>query len=139
MILLDTNVVSEPLRPQPDSRAVPWLDAQVHETLYLSTITIAEMRFGIAALPAGRRRRILSERFEGEVMPLFHGRILAFDELAATAYARIRARARQRARALGDFDALIAAIADANGLTVASRDTGPFVVAGVPVINPFTP
>ncbi|MCB1300614.1 MAG: PIN domain-containing protein, partial [Tetrasphaera sp.] len=85
------------------------------------------------------RRRILSERFEGEVMPLFHGRILAFDELAATAYARIRARARQRGRALGDFDALIAAIADANGLTVASRDTGPFVVAGVPVINPFTP
>lgn len=137
MIILDTNVISEPLRPRPVPGVVAWLDAQVVETLYLTTISLAEVRYGIACLPKGRRRQLLNDRFEGEVLPLFRGRVLAFDEPATAAYAALRARARAQGRTLGDFDALIASIAAATGFTVATRDTAPFAVAGVSVVNPF--
>jgi toxin FitB len=96
VIILDTNVISEPLRSRPGAGVIAWLDAQVVETLYLTTISLAEMRYGIACLPDGRRRQRLHDRFEGEFVPLFHGRILAFDEPATTAYAALRARARMR-------------------------------------------
>jgi predicted nucleic acid-binding protein len=103
----------------------------VVETLYLATITLAEVRYGIACLPKGGRRQKLHDRFEGQFVPLFHGRTLAFDETATTAYAALRARA------IGDFDALIASIASATGFMVATRDTAPFEAVGVAVINPF--
>lgn len=137
MIILDTNVISEPLRPKPNAGVVSWLDAQVVETLYLTTISLAEVRYGIACLPEGGRRQKLRDRFEGEFVPLFHGRTLAFDEPAATAYAALRVKARAQGRVIGDFDALIASIASATGFTVATRDTAPFEAAGVAVINPF--
>ena len=137
MIILDTNVISEPLRPMPIAGVVAWLDAQAVETLYLTTVGLAEVRHGIECLPECQRRRRLHDRFEGEFVPLFHGRILPFDEPAATAYATLRARARAHGRTLGDFDALIAGIAAARGFTVASRDTTPFEAAQVAVINPF--
>lgn len=138
MIILDTNVVSEPLRPAPDQLVVQWLDAQIAETLFLTTVTVAELRFGIAALPPGRRRTGLEDRFEGDVLPLFAGRILGFDEPATREYAALRARARQQGLAIGDFDALIASIAKVYRFAVASRDVAPFVTAGVrEVINPF--
>lgn len=137
MIILDTNVISEPLRPKPDGGVVAWLDAQVVETLYLTTISLAEVRYGIACLPEGRRRQTLRDRFEGEFLPLFHARTLAFDEPATTAYAALRAQARAQGLAIGDFDALIASIARATGFTVATRDTAPFVAVGIAVINPF--
>ncbi len=137
MIILDTNVISEPLRPSPSARVVAWLDAQVVDTLYLTTITLAEVRYGIACLPEGGRRQRLHDRFEGQFVPLFRGRTLAFDEPATTAYAALRARARTQGRAIGDFDALIASIASATGFMVATRDTTPFEAAGVAVVNPF--
>lgn len=137
MIILDTNVISEPLRPRPSGGVVAWLDAQALETLYLTTVSLAEVRHGIACLPDGGRRQKLHDRFEDEFLPLFGGRILAFDEPATAAYATLRAAARARGRAIGDFDALIAGIASATGFTVATRDTAPFQAAGVAVINPF--
>jgi len=137
VIILDTNVISEPLRPRPSADVVAWLDAQVVETLYLTTISLAEVRYGIACLPKGGRRRTLHDRFEGEFLPLFHGRTLAFDEPATAAYAALRAQARAQGRAVGDFDALIASIASATAFTVATRDTAPFEAAGVAVVNPF--
>lgn len=137
MIVLDTNVLSEPLRPRPDPRVVAWLDAQVVETLYLTTIGLAEVRLGIAALPRGRRRTVLQERFEDEVVPLFARRILVFDERASAAYGVMRADARRAGRALSDMEGLVAAIAKTNDLMVATRDIGGFAAAGVPVINPF--
>lgn len=139
MIILDTNVLSEPLRPSPDARVVEWLDAQVAETLFLTTVTLAEVRHGIAALPDGKRKRGLGERFEDEVVPLFAGRVLAFDEPATHEYAALRTRARSAGLAIGDFDALIASIARAQRFGVASRDTAPFEAAGVvSVIDPFS-
>lgn len=137
MIILDTNVLSEPLRPRPNAEVVAWLDAQVIETLYLTTVSLAEVRYGIACLPDGGRRRRLHERFEGEFVPMFSERTLAFGEPATTAYATLRARARANGRSIGDFDALIASIANTTGFTVATRDTAPFEAAGTAVINPF--
>jgi len=139
VIIIDTNVLSEPLRPLPNQRVVAWLDAQVSETLFLTTITVAEVRYGIAALPAERRRIDLAERFESEVLPLFAGRVLAFDEPASSEYAVLRAGSRAAGRAIGDFDALIAGIARAHGFGVATRDVAPFEAADVrPVIDPFS-
>lgn len=138
MIILDTNVISEPLRPHPQRSVVTWLNAQSIETLYLTTITLAEVRLGIALLPDGRRKAILQERFEGEVIPAFGNRILSFDAEASTRYAHLRALARRRGRSLGDLDALIASIAALHGFIVATRDTSPFESVDVPVLDPFT-
>ena len=82
MIVLDTNVVSEAMKPQPHPAVQAWLDQQVAQTLYLSSITLAELWFGIGALPAGRRKDALAQTLEG-LLPLFEGRILAFDTEAA--------------------------------------------------------
>ena len=137
MILLDTNVVSEPLRPSPDPRVVGWIDAQALETLFLSAITVAELRAGVALLPAGRRRAGLQQSLETRVLPLFAGRVLPFDLGCTQAYADLMAKARVSGLAIAGADGYIAAIAAANGLAVASRDTGPFEAAGAPVINPW--
>ena len=138
MILLDTNVLSEPLRARPDNAVVAWLDEQEPRTLFLSSVTVAEIRFGISVLPRGKRRDTLDDRFEGEVLPLFHGRVLPFDEQASRSYASLRSLARRRGKPIGDFDALIASIARSRGLRVATRDTTPFDGVHVPVINPFS-
>lgn len=137
MILLDTNVLSEPLRPNADPAVLAWIDAQSVETLYLSTITLAETRFGIAAMPDGKRRTTLHHRLEERVLPVFADRILPFDGEAATAYAAMRARAQASGKAIGTADGYIAAIAIARGLTVATRNAGPFLAAGVTIINPW--
>ncbi|MFE1592764.1 type II toxin-antitoxin system VapC family toxin [Nocardia sp. NPDC058705] len=137
MIILDTNVVSEPLRTAPDPRVVKWLDDQPLHTLYLSAGTVAEIRFGIAAMPAGRRRDLLSERVETKVLPLFSGRILAFDLAVSESYAKLMARARAAGQAIAPADGYIAATALDAGMSVATRDGVPFVAAGVPVIDPW--
>jgi hypothetical protein len=137
MILLDTNVVSEPLRLSADAGVLAWIDAQLVETLCLSTISLAELRFGIATLPAGKRRDTLHTSLEQRILPLFAGRVLSFDEAASEAYAVLRARARAEGKAIAPADGYIAAIAMAHGLIVATRDTGPFEAAGLKVINPW--
>ena len=137
MILLDTNVVSEPLRPAPDTRVVEWIDAQPLETLFLSAITVAELRAGVALLPAGKRRAALQDSLETRVLPLFVGRVLAFDLGCTQAYAELMAKARAAGLAIASADGYVAAIAAANGLAVATRDTGPFEAAWVKVFNPW--
>lgn len=137
MIILDTNVVSEPMRPAPDPNAVEWLDDQVVETLYLTTITLAEIRCGIEQLRPSKRRTTLRGRFEDDVLPVFEDRILGFDEPAASAFARLQSKAIGRGQRLSPFDALIAGIADSCGFGVATRDSAPFVSAGIKVIDPF--
>ena len=137
MILLDTNVLSEPLRPEPDTAVIGWIDAQPLETLFLSAITVAELRAGVALLPAGKRRSGLQQNLEKRVLPLFAGRVLPFDLACTQAYAALMAKARATGLAIATADGYIAAIAAANGLAVATRDTGPFEAAGTAVINPW--
>lgn len=138
MILLDTDVVSEPLKVTGNSNVLVWIDAQIIETLYLSTISLAELRFGIAVLPEGKRRDTLHFSLEQRVLPLFAGRILSFDAPASQSYAALRARARVAGQAIGLADGYIAAIAATHGFAVATRDTSPFDAAGLAVINPWT-
>ena len=137
MILLDTNVVSEPLRATPEPRVVEWLDAQPLETLYLSVVTVAELRFGVARLPAGKRRDALRERLETQVIPAFAGRVLTFDLPATQAYADLMGKAQTAGLAIGMADGYIAAIATVNGMTVATRDKAPFDAADGSVIDPW--
>lgn len=137
MILLDTNVVSEPLRQAPEPRVIAWIDAQPLETLFLSAITVAELRAGVALLPAGKRRTALQESLEKRVLPLFAGRVLPFDLACTKAYAQLTAKARASGAAIAPADGYIAAIAAANGFAVATRDTQPFEAAGTAVINPW--
>lgn len=94
MILLDTNLISEPWKPKPDPHVMAWMDAQAIETLYLSAVTVAELRFGIAAMPAGKRRNVLHERLESELLPVFLGRVLPFDLDASRAYAELMSKAK---------------------------------------------
>ena len=137
MILLDTSVVSEPLRHAPDQQVIAWLDVQPMETLYLSSITVAELRAGVALLPAGRRRAGLEDNLEKRVLPLFAGRVLPFDLGCTQAYALLVAESRASGQAIAAADGYIAAIALANGFVVATRDTGPFEAAGAAVIDPW--
>ncbi len=137
MILLDTNVVSEPLRPAPDARVVAWIDAQPLDTLFLSAITVAELRAGVALLPAGKRRAGLQTSLETRVLALFAGRVLPFDLSCTQVYAELMAKSRPSGLAIASADGYIAAIAAANGLVVATRDTAPFEAAGATVINPW--
>lgn len=138
MILLDTNVISEPLKASCDGNVLAWIDAQAIETLYLSTISLAELRFGIAVLPEGKRRDMLHSSLEQRVLPLFADRILAFDNSASQSYATLRARARVAGQAIASADGYIAAIAATHNFAVATRDTSPFEAAGLVVINPWT-
>ena len=137
MILLDRHVVSEPLRATPDARVIAWIDAQPLETLFLSAITVAELRAGLSLLPAGKRQAGLQESLERRVLPLFAGRVLPFDLACTPAFSSLTATARASGLAISTADGLMAAIAAANGLTVATRNTRPFEAAEVAVINPW--
>ena len=137
MILLDTNVISEPLRRSPEARVINWIDAQSLETLYLSAITVAELRFGVASLPVGKRRDELETSIEKQILPLFAGRVRPFDINCTTAYAELMAKAKASGLAIAAADGYIAAIAATNRFSVATRDVSPFQAAGVNVINPW--
>jgi toxin FitB len=138
MILLDTNVVSEPMRAHPDPRVAAWLDIQATETLYLSTISLAKLLLGIESLPAGKRRRALATTLGDQIASLFGNRILPFNIAAAEAYAQIVTHALRRGRAISVTDGQIAGIATSCNLSVATRDEAPFRMAGIIVINPWT-
>jgi len=137
MILLDTNVISEPLRRAPEARVINWIDAQSLETLYLSVITVAELRFGVANLPVGKRRDELQTSLENQILPLFSGRVRPFDMDCTTAYAELMTKAKSAGLAIAAADGYIAAIAAANRFSVATRDVSPFQAADVNVINPW--
>jgi predicted nucleic acid-binding protein len=136
VILLDTNIISEALKPGGDPAVLAWLDAQAVETLFLSTITLAELRFGIAAMPPGQRREILGRELDQRVLPIFEGRVLPFSRAAADAHGELRARARVAGKAISTADGYIAGIAAAHGFAVATRDVAPFEAAQLRVITP---
>jgi predicted nucleic acid-binding protein len=137
MILLDTNVISEAMKPAPDTVVREWLDEQAAETLYLSSVTIAELTFGIGVLPEGRRKDRLTAALDG-VMALFDDRILPFDTRAARRYGDLAVRARAAGRGFPTPDGYIAAIAAAHDFAVASRDVSAFEAAGLTVIDPWS-
>jgi hypothetical protein len=136
MILLDTNVISEAMKAEADPTVRTWLDQQAAETLFISSVTLAELLFGIGALPDGRRKTALAETLDG-LLSLFGGRVLAFDADAARHYARIAIATRAAGRGFPTPDGYIAAIAVAHGFSVATRDVAPFQAAGLKVINPW--
>lgn len=137
MIVLDTNVVSEAMKPEPHPSVRDWLDAQAAETLFLSSVTIAALMFGIGALPNGKRKDNLAAALEG-VLDLFDARILSFDTEAARCYADLAVKARAAGEGFPTPDGYIAAIAAAHGFAMASRDSSAFTAAGVTVIDPWT-
>lgn len=137
MILIDTNVISELWKVGPNPDVLAWIDAQAVETLYLSAVTVAELRFGVATMPEGKRRSIYQDRLEREVLPAFAGRVLPFDLDASQAYADLMARSRAEGKAIGKADGYIAATAAARALMVATRDVARFQATGLDVINPW--
>ena len=136
MIVLDTNVVTEAMKPEPHPAVRAWLNDQATETLYLSSVTLAELLFGISTLPAGKRKDMLAQALDG-LMGLFRDRVLPFDTDAARRYAELAVTAKTGGRGFPTPDGYIAAIAASRGFIVASRDTAPYEAAGVSVINPW--
>jgi toxin FitB len=137
VIILDTNVVSEPMKPGGDHHVRDWLDDQIAETLYLTSISLSELLLGVEVLPDGKRKEGLAAALTELLVELFGPRILPFDQQAATVYATRVSRARASGRAISMADGQIAAIAAVHGFTVATRDTAAFIAAGVPVVNPW--
>lgn len=137
MIVLDTNVVSETLRASPHSSVVAWLDLQDEMELFICAPVLAELRYGEQLLPAGRRRTALSVAIDQIENHAFRGRILPFDQAAATIYARLAATRKRNGRPLNQMDGLIAAIAASQGATLCTRDEEGFAELGLVVVNPF--
>ena len=135
MILLDTNLIWETQRQEPNARVLDWIDAQALETLYLSVMTVAELRAGIARMPDGKRRDNLHENLEKRLLPMFANRVLPFDLACTKAYAELLATSRAAGLAVETADAFMAAVALVNGFAVVTRDTTPFESAGLNVIN----
>ncbi len=137
MILLDTNVVSEAMRIVPDPGVLRWLNERETSDLYLSTVTIAEVSYGLQILPEGQRRDTISERFEQFVERGFRHRVLSFDEPAAFAYGEIMARRKTIGRPMSVLDGQIAAIARTHNMGVATRNIGDFEPTGIELVNPW--
>lgn len=137
MIILDTNVVSEPLKPSPSAKVIAWLDRQSSETLYLSAISVAELLAGVAALPQGKRRRELGHAVSNNVLPIFEGRILAFDRAASESFAHVIVGAKSAGNSIAFADCAIAAIAAANGFMLATRNVRDFNGCGIKIVDPW--
>jgi toxin FitB len=137
MILLDTNVISELMKAIPNSTVEAWLSRQPTESLFITAITEAELRYGAALLAPGRRRKSLTAAVEAMLAEDFTGRILPFDSSAAVAYAVVAAERRQAGRPMAQFDAQIAAIAKSRGTALATRNTPDFEDCGINLINPW--
>ncbi len=137
MIVLDTNVISEPMKAEGSPVVGAWLDRQAAETLYLTATSLAELMVGVEILPAGKRKRRLAAALAELLTTLFGPRILPFDREAAMVYASVVGRARTAGYTISVADGQIAAIAAARGFTVATRDIVAFTAAGVPVIDPW--
>jgi hypothetical protein len=137
MILLDTNVVSELYRPAPQASVVQWFDAQANDQLYLCAPVLAELRFGMERLDAGRRKEALRAAIERLENELYRDRILPFDVACVTAYGRLVAARIGSGRSMQQMDAFIAAIAVANDAVLATRNIEHFEGLGLELINPF--
>jgi predicted nucleic acid-binding protein len=139
MILVDTNVVSEIMKIAPSRTVVKWLNNQRSSSLYVSTITIGEIEYGLRILPSGKRRLQLKEKFERFISLAFAQRVLAYDEAAARTYGEVMSLRKEMGRPMSVADGQIAAIARSKGFVVATRNTGDFEDCGVELIDPFLP
>lgn len=137
MIILDTNVISEIMKAEPDQAVAKWLDAQILRSLYITTINVMELRYGVELLPGGKGKEALWKVLNFTIIRLFGNRLLNFDQHAAIAAAKIAAETKNRGINLSTADTQIAGIALANKFIVASRDIRPFTEVGVTLINPF--
>jgi predicted nucleic acid-binding protein len=139
VILLDTNVISALVRPEPDQTVKSWLDSQTPESMWTTSISVYELRFGVELLAFGRRRQLLEEALEQLLKDDFDGRVIPFDEPAAQAAGRIGAARRQLGRTIEIRDVQIAGIATARKAAVATRNIRHFEGLGIPLIDPWTP
>lgn len=137
MILIDTNVVSELMRPSPVRAVIDWFGRQDAVSLHLSAVSEAELRRGLAILPDGRRRDALLAAIDAMIVEDFEGRVLPFDSAAAVAFAAIFAERQARGHPISFPDCQIAATARARGAAVATRDRGGFANCGIEVIDPW--
>jgi hypothetical protein len=137
MIVLDTNVVSELMRAEPAGPVVAWLDRQFVSDIHLSAVTVAELFYGVARLPAGRRKDEIASRVEGMVSEFFGHRVLAFDEPAAGHYAEIVVARERLGRPVGIADAQIASICRRHRGVLVTRNTDDFADVGVELVDPW--
>lgn len=135
--LLDTNIISNAVKPAPSPALAAWMSAQADQDLFISAITLAEIRRGVLERPAGRKRRELEDWLSGRSGPaaLFAGRVLPFDEMAAMAWATLMAEGTTRGRPRSAIDMMIAAIAEANDCVVVTDNEKDF--AGLTIVNPL--
>jgi predicted nucleic acid-binding protein len=136
--LVDTNVVSEWTKPQPNPGVIEWLARADEDEVFLSVVTFAELRHGIERLPTGARRRRLDEWLRNELPVRFDARIIGVDGAIADEWARLVARREARGRPIPAMDALIAATAQVHGLTLVTRNTADFHASVKSVLNPWT-
>ncbi len=137
MTILDTNTVSELMRQNPDPAVVAWLSRQIKANLFVTAVTEAELRYGVANMAAGRRRDALAREVDNTLAFDFAGRILPFDSEAAGEYADIRVHLDSIGHPVENLDIMIAAIARSYGAAVATRNVRDFADCGVPLINPW--
>ena len=138
MIVWDTNVVSELMRPDPNGQVVVWTDRQPVSEVFVSAITLAELWYGIGRLPTGRRRSELAEVFDDMLTEDFEQRVLDFDAVAAAHYADLVVERERIGRPISMADAQIAAICRSHGAAIATRNVDDFADVGVDVVNPWT-
>jgi predicted nucleic acid-binding protein len=137
--LLDTNCISEVVRLTPDPRVTAWIEAVEESLLYLSVLTMGEIRKGLAALPQGKRRSRLETWLKVELQARFSGRILSIDAAVADRWGLLAASAKTKGNPLSTIDGLLAATAIHHNLTIVSRNVGDFRNTQVPVVNPWEP
>ena len=137
MMILDTNVLSALMQQQPDPQIVAWLDEQPAESIWISSITVFEARYGLALLTPGQRKKVLQERFEQLLHDDLENRVALFDTNAATQAAQLAAERKTRGRPIDMRDTFIAGIALARRATLATRNTRHFDDLSIPVVNPW--
>jgi Predicted nucleic acid-binding protein, contains PIN domain len=139
VIVLDTNVLSEAFKPAPSVKAMAWLAAQESLTIFVTAVTLAEVLYGVEALPPGKRRSLLAAAIDAVFSREFGGRILPFDEDAARLFPKIVAARTAAGRPISQFDAMIASIVRSRRATLATRNTNDFENCGVRIVNPWAP
>lgn len=137
MYLLDTNVISELMRPEPDSNVYLWVESQSIYSLFITAITQAEILYGLMLLPNGRRKNRLVKTSESMFSEDFSGRILPFDIAAASEYANVAAKKPKKGHPISQFDAQIAGIARSRGMTIVTCNVNDFKDCDIPLINPW--
>lgn len=137
MYLLDTNVVSEWVRPRPNANVLAWLAAANEDEVFINVCTLAELRFGVASMPKGKRRDRLDDWLTGDLTARFEGRIIPIDIAIADAWGFVHARARSRGRPMDAIDGFLAATAEVHGMTVVTRNTRDFEAGGASILNPW--